>query len=307
MSDVPSLVALAGVVPIVVALVDVFLTLFHPTVTGPIGSSIQRVTWRVSRVVGRRTPAALAFAAPVGVLLTIATWAFLLVVGWALVYWPFMPEGFTLASEAELGSPFVAALYTSIVTLSTLGFGDIAPASDWLRLVAPLESVLGFALLTVSLSWLISIYPALHRRRQFARRLAAGVFAYDPPASVFEVLSPQAAAGLLQEFEVGVAAVSTDLEQLPVTYYFRHDPAETALPRLLSELLEICTAVRAESRDEDVAFRAAMLERGLDDLARTLRSAFLPLAGESTAEVLAAYAADHRASDQASAPGQADA
>jgi hypothetical protein len=292
-SDVPSLVAVAGVVPIVAALVDVFLTLFHPTVSGPIGSAIQRATWRVSRAVGGRQPTVLSLAAPASVLLTIATWAFLLVLGWALVYWPFMPDGFHMQQGFELGSPFVAAAYTSAVTLTTLGYGDIAPASDWLRLVVPLESLLGFALLTASLSWLISIYPALHRRRQFARRLVAGVFADESSASVFNRLSPQAAGGLLQELEIGVAAVSTDLEQLPVTYYFRHDPAEMALPRLLLGLLEVCTAVRSTPRDEDVAFRAEMLERGLDDLAYTLRSGFLPRAGPSTHDVLAAYAADH--------------
>ena len=295
MLAVQPFVSLAGAVAIAAALADVFLTLFHPTVTGPIGSAIQRTAWRLSHTLGRGRPAALALAAPAAVLLTIATWATLLLVGWALVYWPYLPDGFHVQAGVELGSTFVTAVYVSGVTLSTLGFGEITPASGWLRLLIPLESLLGFALLTASLSWLISIYPALHRRRQFARRLAAGLFVDATPGEPFTRLSPAGAAALLQELEIGVAAVSTDLEQLPVTYYFRHDPAEKALPRLLRGLVDVCETLRATRPDEDVAFRATMLERGLDDLAERLRHGFLSDAGPATAAVLDAYVADHGA------------
>ena len=285
------LVSLAGAAAIVVALGDVFLTLFHPTVTGPLGGAVQRATWRAAHTLGRGRTGPLAAAAPFGVLLTIATWATLLVFGWALVYWLHVPEGFHVQEGVEVGSSFVTALYVSGVTLSTLGYGELAPAAPWLRLVSPVESLLGFALLTASLSWLISIYPALHRRRQFARRLAAALA--DGGEERLRKLSPQAAAGFLQELEIGVAAISTDLEQLPVTYYFRHDPAEAGLPRLLRRLVDVSRALGDAAAGDDVAFRAEMLRRGLDDLADRLRDGFLPDAGRSAAAVLDAYAADH--------------
>ncbi|MBD0338205.1 MAG: two pore domain potassium channel family protein [Thermoleophilia bacterium] len=291
MSSVPPFVAVAGVASILVALADVFLTLFHPTVTGPIGSAIQRATWRAAHTLGRGRTAAVAVAAPIGVLLTIATWATLLVFGWAFVYWPHLPDGFHVQEGVDVGSTFLTALYTSGVTLSTLGYGEIAPATGWLRLVTPIESLLGFALLTASLSWLISIYPALHRRRQFARRLAAAIA--NGGDDRLRKLSPSAAAAFLQEAETGVAAISTDLEQLPVTYYFREDPAETALPRLLRTLVDVCDMLPETISHEDVAFRAEMLRRGLDDLADRLRHGFLPDAGRSAVMVLDAYVEDH--------------
>jgi hypothetical protein len=55
------------------------------------------------------------------------------------------------------------------VTLATLGYGDIVPTSDLLRVLVPLEALVGFALLTAALSWVISVYPALSRRRSLAR------------------------------------------------------------------------------------------------------------------------------------------
>ncbi len=294
----PLFVSLAGAAVIVVALADVFLTLFHPTVAGPIGSAVLRATWRLAHTLGRGRAVALAAAAPVGVLATITTWAVLLVLGWALVYWPHLPEGFTFAQGVAVGPTFVTAVYLSGVTLSTLGFGEIAPATDWLRLATPVESLLGFGLLTASLSWVLSIYPALHRRRQFARRLAAAIVAEGEEAP-FAKLSPSGAAGLLQELEVGVAAIATDLEQLPVTYYFRHDPAETALPRLLRGLVEVSDELDIKGGEPDVVFRAEMLRRGLDDLAGRLRHGFLPQAGRSTASVLDAYVEDHAVHERA--------
>ncbi|MFJ8781962.1 hypothetical protein [Streptomyces sp. NPDC102476] len=50
--------------------------------------------------------------------------------------------------------------------------GDIAPAEGWLRLVSPLEALVGFALLTATVSWVLEIYPTLTRRRVLAIRLA---------------------------------------------------------------------------------------------------------------------------------------
>lgn len=41
------------------------------------------------------------------------------------------------------------ALSVSMVTMSTLGFGDITPAAGWLRIATPLEAFFGFALGTM--------------------------------------------------------------------------------------------------------------------------------------------------------------
>lgn len=55
------------------------------------------------------------------------------------------------------------------MTLATLGYGDIAPATGWLRALAPLEAVVGFALVTAGISWTLALYPALSRQRALAR------------------------------------------------------------------------------------------------------------------------------------------
>ena len=51
-------------------------------------------------------------------------------------------------------------------------FGDIVPTSPLLRLIVPLEALFGFMLLTAAVSWVLQIYPALHRRRVLALQLS---------------------------------------------------------------------------------------------------------------------------------------
>ncbi|MFD6247826.1 ion channel [Streptomyces roseolus] len=124
------LVTASGALLVLVILRDVFHTLWHPTRHGGLSRLVMRTVWRVSAHRGsRRRPAGL--AGPLGMVAVVAVWALTVAVGWALVYWPHMPDDFSYASglaPGEHASP-VDALYVSLVTLATLGLGDIAPTT----------------------------------------------------------------------------------------------------------------------------------------------------------------------------------
>jgi len=68
---------------------------------------------------------------------------FLLVVGWALLFralelWS--PGAFALAAD---GDPFTELLYFSLVTITTLGYGDISPVAPFARISAGFEAAMG--------------------------------------------------------------------------------------------------------------------------------------------------------------------
>ena len=125
------LLSLLGTGLILVALRDIFDTLFHPSGKGMLSRALPRFLWRGIRRIGHRYPLAQELCGPVTLLAVIASWATLLALGWAFVFWPHLARGFLLApgpsSSAQGG--FVDALYLSLVTLTTLGYGDITPAS----------------------------------------------------------------------------------------------------------------------------------------------------------------------------------
>ena len=55
----------------------------------------------------------------------------------------------------------LSSLYYSVVTLTTLGYGDVVPASSWAQILAMIEVVLGY----VMLGGLLSIFANKMARR----------------------------------------------------------------------------------------------------------------------------------------------
>ena len=118
--------SLLGAGLILFALRDIFDTLFHPSGKGMLSWAFPRPLWRGGRWIGVRYPLIRELCGPVALLTVIGSWAALLAVGWALVLWPHLPEGFLLAPglNPSAYSGFLDALYLSLVTLTTLGYGD---------------------------------------------------------------------------------------------------------------------------------------------------------------------------------------
>lgn len=66
------------------------------------------------------------------------------------------PGSFTQDLSLD-ASPSTNSLYFSLVTLTTLGYGDISPVSPWARMLAATEAVLGQIYLTVLVAYLVGI------------------------------------------------------------------------------------------------------------------------------------------------------
>ncbi|MFR9799158.1 potassium channel family protein [Streptomyces sp. MS06] len=327
------LVTLIGAAVVLIMLRDVFHTLWHPTRHGGLSRFVMTRLWRLSMLGGRSSRTA-GLAGPVGMVLVVGTWACTMAVGWSLVYWPHMPEGFSFSSRlqpSEHSGP-VDALYLSLTTVATLGLGDIAPAAAWLRIVAPLEAVVGFALLTATVSWILGIYPALARRRALALRIsqlrraahAAGQAAARPaagraagssegpaegPAAGPEPgpeLGPEP--GLVAGPAEGPAAVvpgpavldrlASDIARTSVDFlqypesYYFHDG-----PGDTSLALTLGYAADLAERTRhfgtpEARGAAAVLATALDDLATVVDERFLHTGGPRE-RILAAYARDH--------------
>ncbi|UUN30576.1 potassium channel family protein [Streptomyces sp. FIT100] len=288
------LVTLAGAGLVMLALRDVFHTLWHPTRRGGLSRHVMTALWKLSQWLPLRRRAA-GLAGPLAMVTVVAMWAGTVVVGWALIYWPHLPEGFSFAAGLEPAehSGLVDALYISLVTVATLGLGDIAPVEPWLRIVAPLEALVGFALLTATVSWVLEIYPALTRRRALALRLSQ-LQRNDPSP-----LQPDSApgAGVLESLAAEVARISVDFLQYPESYYFHEGEDRTSLAarvRYVADLADLADlADRGDgARHADVRLAAALLTTALADLAAILDQRFLH-SGGTVRDVCRAYAEDH--------------
>ncbi|MET9379457.1 potassium channel family protein [Streptomyces sp. NPDC002992] len=279
---------LAGAALVLYILRDVFHTLWHPTRHGGLSRLVMTSMWRLSaRFGGRWRPAGI--AGPLGMALVVAAWAVTVAVGWALVYWPHMPENFSYATgldPSEHAGP-LDALYISLVNLSTLGLGDIAPASGWLRVLAPMEALVGFVLLSATVAWILGIYPALARRRALALRLSH----LRRSRATSRALDSDGGAALLDGLASALAVVTVDFMQYAESYYFYDGDKDTSLSEQLGHASGLADEA-TEARHPDVRLSASVLRTALEDLAAVIDGRFLRT-GESPDRVFAAYAADH--------------
>lgn len=283
----PVLSVVAGVLLVVIALNDVFHTLLRPTATGRLSTFIFRAVWRVTR---RRRSVATA-SGPLTILATVTVWLLLITVGWALIYLPWIPDGFSYSGvDPDDYSRFGEAMAFSLVALTTLGLGDVVPAAPLLRLITPLEALTGFAMLSAAVSWFMQLYPALSRRRAFAIELTS---LHEAGLTVgLSELSDERAASIIRSVSRSLAEVTADLVQNTEIFYFTEKDDTLSAPRALHFALELRDAAEG-STSPDVRAEGRVLARGIDELTRVLRSQYPHLKGESPDEVFGSAARGH--------------
>ena len=283
------LISAAGLLIVLVALRDIFHTLWHPRGFGRIGRLVFQLVWRATKhVMPRHTRQP---AGPMGILGTVVSWTGIVVIGWMLVYLPHMPEGFFFGSDLtpEQSSDPVAALYLSLVTVATLGFGDIIPADPVLRLLTPFEALFGFVLLTAAISWILQVYPALGRRRSVAKRLS--ILRSLQSTDVVAGGDAWVASRMLESVTGGLIQAEMDFLQYAESYYFVEDDAELSLAATLPFAMKLAGAGERSASCE-VRHAADMLTAAVESLARQLDRAYLKT-GSAAPDVLSSYAADH--------------
>jgi len=281
-----------GIALIAVVAHDVFDALFHHRGAGILSGAVMRTTWRGFRRASVRRRSLLPLAGPFALVAVIATWLVLLVTGWALVLWPHIIDGFRFDPGAASGeATLVDAVYVSLVTLATLGFGDITPAAGWLKVVLPLESLIGLGLLTATVSWLLSIHPALSRRRSLAYEISL-LRRAEADLRVF-ALGDAVSEGGLSELTSRLVAVERDLTAWPIAYYFAEADERFSLPVAMPYLLDLATRGAAPELPPAVRLRAVMLSDAIDDFAATTAARSRSVDGGDTVAILRSYASDH--------------
>jgi len=280
----------AGVAVVLAALRDIFHTLWHPSGRSGFSRQVMAAVWRAGRPRrGRRRVSVL--AGPLSMVVVVLAWVAFIVLGWTLVYWPHLDDGFFISEglqETSRGG-FPDALYLSMVTVATLGFGDIVPTDEWLRIAVPVQALLGFALLTAAVTWVLQIYPALTRRRALAIRLS--LLGRADAVRVLAGEDVPMAANLLEDIAGELVQARVDLTQYAETYYFRDGDASASLAATIGTAVDLAHAAERSPR-ADLRFAGTLLDLALGDFARLVDEQFLRVGGPPQA-VLSAYAADH--------------
>src|SRR6202022_4883622 len=125
-----------------------------------------RVAWAIWSTVNRWLPSKkirethLSYYGPLSLLILFATWAFLLVVAFAMLHWA--AGSSLIVSEGR--ASFRTDLYLSGTTFFTLGLGDVTPRTPLARVITVAEGGMGFGFLAIVISYLPTMYTAFSQR-----------------------------------------------------------------------------------------------------------------------------------------------
>lgn len=280
----------AGAILIIAALRDLFSTLFHPGTSGTISDWIALSLWRSYR---KTFPNRLVHAGPLIFLAVIGFWGLSMIFGFALIYRPFMPATFVFMDGLDPRSfdSFFGALNFSIGTLITEFIGA-TPTNGFLQFLTTIEAIFGFAILTASISWILSIYPVIEHRRSLAHQASLFHHGEETGYRHLESLSDTE----LQTILLGLASQLTthrnELSQFPITYYFQEPEKQTAIGGILFYISEL--ADRFSGREGAVRIAAVTLGGAVEDYLTFIDEQFFRRKFDNRNASLQRLAEDHR-------------
>jgi hypothetical protein len=168
-SMVQMMAAVAGAIALVAVLYDVTRATLSARGTGPLFGAVSRIVGALTRGIdGGRVRSA---AGPAVLIAGFLLWAGLFWIGWALIF-----AGDPLSvvtSENRVPADLLQRIYFVGISISTLGMGDVV-ANGWpWRLLSVIAALSGFFLLTLAVTFLMSLMPAVARKRSVASHIAA--------------------------------------------------------------------------------------------------------------------------------------
>ncbi len=211
---------------------------------------------------------------PISLLLLLALWAALLVVGFALLYFALgTPFADTMNQHSSVLGDLRTDMYVSGTTLFTLGLGDVTPTRLLARLLVVIQSGTGLGFVALVIGYVPVIYTAFSHREVSVAMLDGR--AGSPPTAT-ELLRRHAYEGggqelieLLAEWERWSAEILESHISYPLLCYYRsqHDNQSwlSALVAILDSCALLITTVEGPAaRQAQLTF--AMARHALIDL-----------------------------------------
>jgi Ion channel len=212
---------------------------------------------------------------PISILGLLITWATGLIFGFALVHAG--ANGSALTSGERM--TFLVDLYASGTTFFTLGLGDVVPRTTLGRLVAVVESGLGFGFLALIIGYLPIFYQVFSRREITISLLDARG---GSPPSAAELLrrfgreeNHAALKELMREWERWAAEVLESHLSYPMLVYYRSQHDNQSWLGALTAILDTCAfsivaLEKQKSLQPKLTF--AMARHAVTDIAQAIRA-----------------------------------
>ncbi len=206
--------------------------------------------WKMTSGLARRSKPTgkrelfLSYFGPLSLPILLGFWAALLILSFGLMEWTLGPHAYS-PPGAKTG--FGSDLYQSGVTFFTLGYGDIVPRTGAARVLAVLETGVGFGFLALVIGYLPVLYQAFSKRESTISRLDGRA---GSPPTAGELLRRHAQAknmdalvGLLSEWESWSSEILESHLSYPVLPYYRSQHDHQSWLAALTSIMDTCAVL----------------------------------------------------------------
>lgn len=211
---------------------------------GPLTTAILATGWRMALKLHRqdRESGLLRFSGPVMLIVTVLTWVVVLWIGWTLLF-----VGSDSVATAQKGRPagLTDVVYFTGTTIFTLGTGDFVASSPTWRIVMAIAAFSGLFLITLAITYLLSVLSAVVGRRVLAQQIHG---LGDSPTEILRKgWKGDGFDAMFQQQLISLSSsVATSAEQhlaYPVLHYFHASTRDLAAPIAIAHLDEALTLV----------------------------------------------------------------
>ncbi|WP_228038176.1 potassium channel family protein [Nodosilinea sp. LEGE 06152] len=190
----------------------------------------------------------LSYGGSITIVTLIGVWVLLLFIGFALVIWPGLGTAIQ-TSQGTTPTDFGTALYYTGFSLTTLGTGDLVPQTDGHRFLMVLQSLLGFSIFTLALSYVLAVYGALTSRNTFALKLHYRSAGSADSAELLRRLATGNDLNMLNQNLADIAQSLINILELnnsyPLLLYFRYRQPYYALARVIYLVMDTATLIKS--------------------------------------------------------------
>ena len=251
-----------GATVMLLILADLFLTVLYARVGESVFSNrLARLVWRLFRAVAVRFPRhkgdILSFCGPLMLLILVAIWTLGLGVGTGMIIYPKLGKSVVAMGGVPTDSDFLTAMYVGGKSLTVVGAGDYAPLTPAFRWFFLINSIIGFSMLTLTLTYLMQIYSALQRRNVAALEAHISTDDTGDAAELIAGLGPEGAfpnpPTRLEEMAAEMADVKETHHFYSLLMYFRF--RETFYSPTHLAVLDLDTVALIKSALDDEKYR----------------------------------------------------
>jgi hypothetical protein len=234
-------------------ILDVFLTVLYARAgTGIFSYFIAKIISNLFRLVARnfdkRRGAILSYCGPLVLISIVGFWSIFLAIAAAMILHPYLGTSVTSSSMPD-DKDFITALFAGGNSLSIVGTGDFTPQTTPFKLFYFYNSLIGTAVISLTLTYLMQVYSALNRRNSLAMQIHQLTGETADAAQMIARLGPS---GKFDSGNSDLSSVASSMTQAkeshhfyPVLFYFRFRESLYSVSQFALVALDACTLIRS--------------------------------------------------------------